>query len=434
MDFTFTQEQQQYADSLRRWAGKDYSFDARQAIIASAAGTSERAWAMLAELGMLALPVPQQQGGFGGNAVDMLLVMQEIGRSLIVEPYFATVLASRFLVLGGGHEALLEQVAAGTVKLACALGEAQAGHDLGDILTSAVPVAPGDPAAAAVAAVRASAVGRAMLPGADGDDGAGYILDGSKTVVMHGAQADALIVSARSAGGQAGREGISLFVVPTGAHGVTSREYRTIDGQRAATVTLSRVALPKTSLLGRAGAGWEILDAGADYGAALLCFEALGAMDALFSATLDYLKTRRQFGVPIGQFQVLQHRMADMFIHLEQARSMAMLAADTLAREAGAAEAARPEDGAGSHARRTAARDAAAASRRRIVSATKVRTGQAIRFIGQQAIQLHGGMGVTNELPAAHHFKRLSMIEQSFGSTDYHLQRFIAQPGFADAA
>jgi alkylation response protein AidB-like acyl-CoA dehydrogenase len=432
MDFTFTEEQQQFADSLRRWAAKDYSFEARKAIVASAAGTSDRAWATLAELGMLALPVPLEQGGFGGNAIDMLLVMQEIGRSLIVEPYFATALGCRFLVLGGGHEGLLEKVAAGTVKLACALGEAQSGHELGDILTSAVAVAPGDPAAAAVAAVKASAAGRAMLPGADGDDGAGYMLDGSKTVVMHGAQADALIVSARSAGGQAGREGISLFVVPIGAHGVATQEYRTIDGQRAATVTLSRVALPKASLLGRAGAGWELLDAGADYGAALLCFEALGAMDALFGATLEYLKTRRQFGVPIGQFQVLQHRMADMFIHLEQARSMAMLAADTLAREDSCSDAASRVSGAGGRQRAAAGRDAAAAARRRIVSAAKVRTGQAIKFIGQQAIQLHGGMGVTNELPAAHHFKRLSMIEQSFGGTDYHLQRFMAQPAFTE--
>ena len=373
MDFELKQEQQQLADTLRRWVDKDYSFDTRHAIIHSTAGVSDSAWSTLAELGLTALPVPLEQGGFGGSAVDMLVVMQELGRALVVEPYLATVLGTEFLKLGGAHHGLLEQVAGGALKLACALNEKQARHDMFDIRTSAAPQSDG------------------------------FVLDGEKSVVIHGAQAGALIVSARSGGGQRDTSGISLFVVPADTAGVSVRDYRTIDGQRAATVTLHQVALPASSLIGSAGDGWKILDAALDYGAALLCFEALGAMDAIFAATLEYLKTRSQFGAPIGKFQALQHRMADMFIHMEQARSMAILAAVKLA--SGGVE-----------------------ERRRTVSAAKFRVGQALKFVGQQAVQLHGGMGVTEELPAAHHFKRMTMIELSLGDSDHHLQRFIAQP------
>ncbi len=379
MDFNFKPEQLQFADALRRWVDKDYSFDARNKIIHSASGVSEPAWATLAELGMTALPVPEEQGGFSGSAVDMLVVMQELGRGLVVEPYLATVLGAEFLRLAGGHGGLLERVAGGALKLACALGEKQARHDLCDIATSATP------------------------------RGDGYQLDGVKTVVVHGAQAGALIVSARSGGGQRDTAGVSLVVVPADAPGVSVRDYRSIDGQRAATVTLAGVQVPAAGLLGAAGAGWDILDAAADYGATLLCAEALGAMDAIFAATLEYLKTRTQFGAPIGKFQALQHRMADMFIHLEQARSMAMLAAGKVA-------------------------SADAGERRRIVSAAKARVGQAAKFVGQQAVQLHGGMGVTDELPAAHHFKRLTMIELTLGDSDHHLERFIAQPAFKQYA
>ncbi|MES2257620.1 MAG: acyl-CoA dehydrogenase family protein [Pseudomonadota bacterium] len=379
MDFNYKEEQQQFADALRRWVDKDYSFETRKQIIHSPSGVSDAAWATLTELGMLALPVPEEQGGFNGSAVDLLVVMQEIGRGLVVEPYFATVLGAQFLKLGGGHDGLLEQVAGGELKLAAALGEKQARHDLFDIVTRATP------------------------------SGAGYIVDGTKTVVLHGGQAGAFIVSARASGEQRDTDGISLFVVPAGTPGVTVTDYRTLDGQRAATVQLSKVELPGSALLGAAGAGWNILDAAADYGATLLCAEAVGAMDAIFAATLEYVKTRAQFGAPIGKFQALQHRMADMFIHLEQARSMAMLAAVKVAST---------DD----------------EERRRVVSAAKVRVGQAAKFVGQQAVQLHGGMGVTDELPAAHHFKRLTMIELTLGDADHHLERFIAQPGFRQVA
>jgi alkylation response protein AidB-like acyl-CoA dehydrogenase len=376
MDFEFKEEQLQLADALKRWIARDYSFEARRAIVASPAGTSDRAWATLAELGLTALPVPEEQGGFAGDAVDMFVVMQELGRGLVVEPYFATVLGAEFLRLGGGHEGLLERVAAGELKLACALGERQSRHDMRDI------------------AVRAEA------------DGDGWVLSGEKKVVLHGAQAGVLIVSARTGGAQRDEDGIALFALPADAPGVRLTEYRMLDGQRAADLRLDGVQVGPQALVGQPGAGWTVLEAALDYGAALLCAEAVGAMDALFAATLDYLKTRQQFGVPIGKFQALQHRMADMYIHLEQARSMALLAAVRL-------------------------RGGNAAERRQAVSAAKYRVGQAARFVGQQAVQLHGGMGVTDELPAAHYFKRLSTFELTLGDADHHLARFMAQPGWS---
>lgn len=383
MDFNFKEEQLQLADALKRWIARDYTFEARRAIVGSPAGVSDAAWATLAELGLTALPLPAAQGGFDGDAVDMFVVMQELGRGLVVEPYFATMFGAEFLRRGRAHEALLERVAAGELKLACALGERQSRHDLRDVATRAVP------------------------------DGSGWRLTGEKKVVLHGAQAGVLIVSSRTAGAQRDEDGITLFAVPADAAGVVTRDVRMLDGQRAADVLLRDVGVGADAVVGTAGEGWTILEAAADHGAGLLCAEALGAMDALFGATLDYLKTRQQFGVPIGKFQALQHRMADMYVHLEQARSMALLAAVRLvdnARNAGDAH--------------------AAAERRRAVAAAKYRVGQAARFVGQQAIQLHGGMGVTDELPASHYFKRLSTIELTLGDCDHHLARFIAQPGF----
>ena len=379
MDFDLTPEQQQLADTVKRWAEKDYSFDTRKKIIHSEAGTSDAAWQAMAELGVMALPVPEQQGGFDGTALDMMVVMQELGRALVIEPVWATALGVQFLKLAGGHDALLEQVATGELKLACALGEQQARHDLFDIETIATA------------------------------NSNGHVINGSKSVVLHGAQAGQLIVSARSAGEARDEAGISLFVIPADSAGVTCRDYRTNDGMRAATIVFKDVSVTAAQLLGKAGQGWELLDAASDYGITLLCAEALGAMEALSAATLEYLKTRQQFGVPLGKFQALQHRMAEMFMQLEQARSMATLAAVKV----GADD---------------------SVERRRTVSAAKARIGRAIKYIGQTAVQLHGGMGVTDELPAAHYFKRLSMIELTLGDTDHHLARFAAQPGFRDAA
>jgi len=379
MDFTFTQEQQQFSDALRRWVEKDYTFDQRKKIVLSDSGTSDIAWTTLAELGMTALPVAEEQGGFNGSAVDMQVVMHEIGRGLVIEPYWSTMLGAQFLALAGGHDDLLEQVAGGALKLACALGEKQSRYDLFDIATTAT------------------------------SNGDGFVLNGTKTVVIHGAQAGMLIVSARSSGARRDTAGISLFVLPATTPGIVLRDYRTIDCQRAADITFTEVTLPASALLGTLGEGWDILDAASDYGITLLCAEAVGVMESLNQATLDYMKTRQQFGVPIGKFQALQHRMADMFMHLEQSRSMATLAAVKVT-------------------------SADPLERRSTVSAAKARIGQAMKYVGQQAVQLHGGMGVTNELPAAHHFKRLAIIELTLGDTDHHLARFVAQPGFRQAA
>ena len=379
MDFTLSEEQVQFATSMRRWAGKDYSFEQRKHIITSDNGISDSAWTALTELGALALPIPEEQGGFNGSAVDMLAIMQELGRGLVIEPYFATVMAAEFLKLAGGNQAILEKIALGELKLACALTEKQSRYDLFDLTTKAIK------------------------------NQDGYCLNGVKTVVLHGAQADKIIIAARSKGAQRDTDGISLFICDLNAAGISYRDYRTIDGLRAADITLSQVQVPSSNLLGAEGKGWEILDAASDYGICLVCAEAVGVMEVIFDATLEYMKTRQQFGVPIGKFQALQHRMADMFMELEQARSLATLAAV-----------------------KVSASDIE--ERRRTISAAKVRIGQAARFIGQQAVQLHGGMGVTNELPAAHMFKRLTMIEYILGDTDHHLARFVEQPGFKTAA
>ncbi len=379
MDFDLNSEQQQLADAIARWAEKDYGFEKRKQIISSDAGVSAAAWQALAELGVLALPVPSAHDGFDGTAIDQMVVMQALGRALVVEPVFATALGVQFLKLAGGHGDLLAQVAAGDMVIACALGERQSRHELAQIETTARKV----------------------------DDH--YVIDGSKSTVLHGAQAGCLIVSARSAGAHNDAKGISLFMIPADSGGISMRDARSNDGMRMATIDFKQVKVPAASLLGVEGEGWALLEAATDHGVALLCAEALGVMEALTDATLEYLKTRQQFGVPIGKFQVLQHRMAEMFMQLEQARSMAMLAAVSMASED-------------------------ASERRRVTSAAKARVGEAMKYIGQQAVQLHGGMGVTNELPAAHYFKRLSTIELTLGDTDHHLARFIAQPAFAAVA
>ncbi|ADG15070.1 acyl-CoA dehydrogenase domain protein [Paraburkholderia atlantica] len=373
MDFTFNDEQQQFADALRRYLEKSYGFEARQAIVRSEAGVSAAHWAAFTELGLTALPVPEAQGGFNGGPIDMLVVMQELGRALVVEPYWATAVGIEALRLAGtgdGEDAvLLERAAQGEGKLAVAFHEPHARYDLFDVATIA------------------------------SGQGAQHTLSGTKSVVLHGAQADHWIVPARLDGE------IALFVVARDAAGVTLTEYRTIDGQRAATLEFN--GTPARRLAGE-HAGAATLEQIADYGTLLLCAEAIGALDALNHATVEYTKTRRQFGQPIARFQALQHRMVEMLIHAEQARSITYLAAMRYATED-------------------------AIERRRAISAAKVRVGQAARFVGQQAVQLHGGMGVTNEVAAAHLFKRLAIIETTLGDVDHHLARFASLPGFAVA-
>jgi alkylation response protein AidB-like acyl-CoA dehydrogenase len=373
MNFNFTDEQQQFADALRRYLDKQYGFEARQAIVRTEAGVSDTHWSAFAELGLTALPVPEAQGGFDGGTVDMLVVMQELGRAIVVEPYWSTTVGIEALKLSGTGDgddaALLERAAQGESKLAVAFHEPDARYDLFSIETTATR------------------------------QGDGYALSGTKSVVQHGAQADYWIVPARLDGE------IALFVVARDAANTQITDYRTIDGQRAATLAFD--ATPARKLNGR-HAGAAALEHIADYGVVLLCAEAIGALDALNHATVEYTKTRQQFGVPIARFQALQHRMVEMLIHTEQARSATYLAAVRYGSDD-------------------------VDERRRAVSAAKVRVGQAARFVGQQAVQLHGGMGVTNEVAAAHLFKRLAIIETTLGDVDHHLARFAALPGFATA-
>ncbi|RFU43786.1 acyl-CoA dehydrogenase family protein [Paraburkholderia sp. DHOC27] len=376
MDFTFTDEQQQFADALRRYLDKNYGFEARQAIVRSDAGVSDTHWNAFTELGLTALPVPEEQGGFNGSPVDLLVVMQELGRALVIEPYWATAVGIEALRLAGSARAgnsedtaLLERAAQGEIKLAVAFHEPHARYDLFSVETTAT------------------------------QQGEHVTLKGDKSVVLHGAQADYWIVPARFDGE------IALFVVARDAAGVQVTDYRTIDGQRAANLKFDSTSARR---LGGSEAGAATLEHIADYGTLLLCAEAIGALDALNHATAEYTKTRQQFGQPIARFQALQHRMVEMLIHAEQARSVTYLAAV-----------------------RYSSSDAEV--RRSAVSAAKVRVGQAARFVGQQAVQLHGGMGVTNEVAAAHLFKRLAIIETTLGDVDHHLARFAALPGFARA-
>jgi len=375
MDFRLSDEQQLFVDSLRSWVKKEYAFETRKQIVCSSAGVSDSAYTSLVELGTLALPIPEDAGGMGGKSEDMMLVMNELGRGLVVEPYFATVLAADFLRRGGKTD-LLKAVASGELKLACALNEKEAGHELFNIATSARK---------------------------DGDH---YVIQGAKCAVVHGAQAGGFVVSARTGGGQRDTNGISLLYVPRGANGLTVTEYRTYDGQRGADIRFDNVRVPASGLIGPSGGGWDILEAATDYGVALLCAEAVGAMETANALTLEYLKARKQFGVALGTFQALQHRMTDMFIHAVQAKSITILACVKVL---------------------TAAPD----ERRKLVSAAKVRVGQAMKFIGQQAIQMHGGMGMTDEMAISHYFKRLTAIEATLGNTDFHRSRFIKQPDFA---
>ncbi|WP_244815774.1 acyl-CoA dehydrogenase family protein [Caballeronia sp. Lep1P3] len=372
MDFDFTDEQTQFRDALRRYLDNEYGFDARQKIVSSDAGVDDKHWRAFAELGLLALPVPQAHGGFDGGAVDMLVVMQELGRARVVEPVWATAAGIEALRLAETSATdvagpLLERAARGEVRLAVAFTEPHARYDLFDLRTTAEAVS-----------------GR-------------HVLSGTKSMVQHGAQADGWIVPARLDGE------IALFLVARDAANANVTEYRTIDGQRAATLVFSDT--PATRLDG-ASTGAATLERIADYATFLLCAEALGALDALNRATVAYTKERQQFGVPIARFQALQHRMVDMLIHTEQARSITYLAA---------ARYDSPD----------------AATRAQAVSAAKARIGQAARFVGQNAVQLHGGMGMTNELPVAHWFKRLSIIETTLGDVDHHLERFASLPAFA---
>ncbi|MCM2308966.1 MAG: acyl-CoA dehydrogenase family protein [Sulfuritalea sp.] len=367
MDFNYTEEQLALQDTLRRFYTRDYPFEHRRALAKSADGFDRSAWKAFADFGILALPFDEEFGGLNGKAVDAMLVMEMLGRGLALEPYVPTVVLCGGLIRDAGSAAqkaeLLPAIAGGELMLALAHYEAGARYQLDQVATTATV------------------------------SGAGWQLDGAKAVVLGAPAADRLIVSARDG------KGISLFLVDAKAPGVSLRAYPTQDGARAADIKLSGVQVGAAALIGTAGGGLAVIERAIDYANAALCAEAVGIMSALNEVTLEYLKTRKQFGVPIGKFQALQHRMADMVIATEQARSMATLAAVRVD-------------------------SADAAERSRAVAAARAYIGAQARLVGQQAVQLHGGMGVVDELNVGHYFKRLTMIGLSFGDADYHLGRF----------
>jgi len=376
MHFDYNEEQQLLADSIRRFIAKDYDFDKRKKIVASPEGASDDVWRTFAEMGLLGIPFAPEYGGFGGGAIDLMSAMEAIGEGLVVEPFVATIGLAAQLVARGGSDAqkraVLPAVIEGRLKMAFAHTEAGARYDL---------------AHAATTAKKAGKV---------------WVLDGEKRVVLGAPLADKLVVSARTSGGTSEPRGISLFLVDRKAAGLNLRPYVTLDEMRAADVTLKGVEVGADALLGTEGQAWPLIEEVVDFATALLCAEAVGAMKHANDATLEYLKTRKQFGVPIGTFQALQHRMVDMVIAAEQARSMACLACAKVDGEKDARE------------------------RARMVSASKVKIADACRQVSQESIQLHGGMGMTEELKVSHTFRRLTMIAQLFGDAEHHLARFAA--------
>jgi alkylation response protein AidB-like acyl-CoA dehydrogenase len=374
MKFDYSEEQQLLADTIKRFVTNDYGFEARTKIVASPSGVSESVWKSLADIGLLGLPFSSDHGGFGGGAIDLMSVMEAMGEALVVEPYLSTVGLGAQFVARGGTDAqkneVIPAVVEGRMKMAFAQTEEGARYNLAHVATRAKK------------------------------SSGGFVIDGGKRVVLHGPMADRLVVSARTAGADADADGISLFLVDARAAGVAMKSYRTLDEMRAADISFKAVVVPADAMIGAEGQGLALIEEVTDYGIALLCAEAVGALRYANEATLAYLKERKQFGVPIGSFQALQHRMVDMVISYEQAKSMASLACARVDSERDSAE------------------------RKRVISAAKIKIADACRHVSQEAIQLHGGMGMSEELKVSHTFRRLTMIAQQFGDADHHLERF----------
>ena len=370
MNFDLTPEQQQLADSVSKYLANEYSFEKRKAIVHSDSGVSETVWQTFAEMGLTAMTLSEADDGFGGGAMDLMAVMESMGEALVVEPFLESVaLAGRLVSRMGSaaqRAALLPGLIDGSARLAFASLEPGRRYALSPQVTLA-KAGPG-----------------------------GWVLNGQKSMVTGAASAHKLIVSALTP------VGVSLFIVDAHAAGVTLNPSRTVDGFRVADVTLTHVTVGADALLGDDGAAMPFIEEAADFATALLCAEAIGAMKSANDATLEYMKQRKQFGVPIASFQVLQHRMVEMYISTEQARSMAILAASKVDGTTDVKE------------------------RARAVSAAKIKIADAARQVSQESVQLHGGMGMTEELKVSHTFRRLTMIAQQWGDADHHLERYAA--------
>jgi alkylation response protein AidB-like acyl-CoA dehydrogenase len=376
MEFSLSEEQQQLKDALRRYLDKNYTFEARRQRLK----TDRKHWSAFADFGLLGIGVDEQFGGLGLTASaseDIMVVMECFGRAMVVEPFVSSGVMGSGILRDAGSAAqcaqLLPDMVTGTKTMALAAHERAGRYQVSHVATTARRV------------------------------GERYLLNGRKSLTLHADTADTIIVSARTSGEVGDEAGSSLFLVDKSAAGLSTRSYPTFDGQGAAELDFCNVSVSGSALLGHEGAAFEVIERAVARGIAALCAEAVGAMDALIEQTREYIQNRKQFGVAIGSFQALQHRMVDMFIATEQARSITLLA--TLKLNAGDAN-----------------------ERRRVTAAAKSLVGQSARFVGQQAVQLHGGMGVTDELPISHYFKRLTAIDLTFGDAHYHRARLAALP------
>ena len=374
MDFTFNEEQTLIQDQVDQFVQKEYDWETRQSLSNSDLGFGEDNWKKFAELGWLGISVSEESGGFGGSAIESMLIMEAFGKGLVVEPFLETMIMSGGILDNHGSDqqksSILEPAIAGEMQLALAYAEPQSRFNLSDVVTEAK------------------------------EEGENFILNGYKSVVMNGPSAEKIIVSARTSGSQMEEEGISLFIVDAASEGLNRTNYKTVDGKRASDITIENLSVSNENIIGQINSGFAILDSAIDTAILAISAEAVGAMEVLYKTTVEYTKTREQFGTAIGKFQVLQHRMVDMFMEYEQCKSLLYMA--TMKHEEGSADA------------------------KKAISGLKYQVGKAGKFIGQQAVQLHGGMGVTDELNVGHYFKRLTTVGTIFGNTDYHLKKYTS--------
>ena len=374
MDFTFNEEQTLIQDQVDQFVQKEYDWETRQSLSNSDLGFGEDNWKKFAELGWLGISVSEESGGFGGSAIESMLIMEAFGKGLVVEPFLETMIMSGGILDNHGSDqqksSVLEPAIAGEMQLALAYAEPQSRFNLSDVVTEAK------------------------------EEGENFILNGYKSVVMNGPSAEKIIVSARTSGSQMEEEGISLFIVDAASEGLNRTNYKTVDGKRASDITIENLSVSKENIIGPINSGFAILDSAIDTAILAISAEAVGAMEVLYKTTVEYTKTREQFGTAIGKFQVLQHRMVDMFMEYEQCKSLLYMA--TMKHEEGSVDA------------------------KKAISGLKYQVGKAGKFIGQQAVQLHGGMGVTDELNVGHYFKRLTTVGTIFGNTDYHLKKYTS--------
>ncbi len=372
MNFSYNETQDMLRDTLARYLADTYDFETRRKMLASDAGRDPGIWRALAtELGILGAPFAEEHGGLGGGAVENMIVMEQLGEAIAIEPYLQTVVigGGALKAVGGSQaDALIPQIIAGEVVIAFAYAEPQGRYELANLRTTAK------------------------------QDGAGWVLSGHKSVVYAAPWATHLLVTARTGGGRRDAEGVSLFLVEANRPGIVRRDYPTVDGSQASEIYFENASVPADSLLGPEGGALPLIETIVDEATVAVCAEGVGVARRLHAGTMDYARQRKQFGRPIADFQVLQHRMVDMFMEVEQAASMTLMATLKL--------------------------DLHDAERKAAVSQAKAKVGKGLKFTGQSAVQIHGGIGITDELAIGHYFKRATMIEGQFGSVDHHLARF----------